>query len=129
MHSRRRLIVAAGRTPAGTVTPTDAASGQCLDVPNGNTTNGTQPINCNGGPHQEVARIRSGLAGAGHVPRRAGHRGSQGTNQRRNLNANGTISNVASGLCLDVKGNATTAGSLVILWTRTAAANQVWTGR
>jgi hypothetical protein len=32
-------------------------------------------------------------------------------------NANGRISNVASGLCLDVKGQAT------------AAANQVWTGR
>jgi hypothetical protein len=50
-------------------------------------------------------------------------------NQRWNRNTNGTISNVASGLCLDVKGNATAAGSLIQLWTCTAAPNQVWTGR
>ena len=52
-----------------------------------------------------------------------------GTNQQWNVNANGTISGVASGLCLDVNGNATANGTTVILWTCTAAANQRWTTR
>ena len=50
-------------------------------------------------------------------------------NQRWNRNADSTTNNVASGRCPDVKGNATTAGSPVQLWTCTAAPNQVWTGR
>ena len=54
---------------------------------------------------------------------------SGATNQRWNLNANGTISNAQSGLCLDVNGNATANGSPVILWTCTTATNQLWTRR
>jgi alpha-galactosidase len=68
-------------------------------VLNGNTANGRQPgiWDCNGG-----------------------------ANQRWTLNANGTVSSVSSGLCLDVNANLTTNGSAVILWTCTAAANQRW---
>jgi alpha-galactosidase len=86
---------------AGLSTPlVGAASGRCLDVLYGTTANGTQPgiWDCNGG-----------------------------TNQRWNLNANGTVSSVSSGLCLDVNANLSANGSAVILWTCTGAANQRWT--
>ncbi|MGC9665371.1 RICIN domain-containing protein [Planosporangium sp. 12N6] len=49
-----------------------------------------------------------------------------GANQQWTINANGTITGVQSGLCLDVNGNATANGTTVILWTCTAAANQRW---
>ncbi|GID90679.1 ricin-type beta-trefoil lectin domain protein [Amorphoplanes digitatis] len=118
-----------------------AGSGRCLDVPNGNTTNGTQPViwDCNGATNQRWTVSGQTLRALGKcldspTNAAAGVKVqlwdcSGGANQRWNLNANGTISNVASGLCLDVRGNATAAGSLVQLWTCTAAANQVWTGR
>jgi lysophospholipase L1-like esterase len=118
-----------------------AASGRCLDVPNGNTTNGTQPViwDCNGGANQKWAASGQTLQALGKcldspTNATAGTKVqlwdcSGGANQRWNRNSNGTISNVASGLCLDVNGNSTAAGSLVLLWTCTAAANQIWTGR
>ena len=135
-----------GSIGEATGTPTSgalvgAASGRCLDVPNSNTTNGTQPViwDCNGGTNQQWTVNGQALQTLGKcldspTGATAGAKVqlwdcAGGTNQRWNRNANGTISNVASGLCLDVKGNATAAGSLVILWTCTAAANQVWTGR
>jgi hypothetical protein len=117
------------------------ASGRCLDVPNAATANGTQPIiwDCNGAANQRWTVSGQTLQSLGKcldspTNAAAGVKVqlwdcSGAANQRWNLNANGTISNVASGLCLDVKGNATTAGSLVHLWTCTAAANQIWTGR
>jgi len=135
-----------GSIGESTGTPTSgalagAASGRCLDVPNSNTTNGTQPIiwDCNGAANQRWTVSGQTLQALGKcldspTNAAAGVKVqlwdcSGAANQRWNRNANGTISNVASGLCLDVKGNATTAGSPVLLWTCTAAANQVWTGR
>jgi alpha-galactosidase len=50
-------------------------------------------------------------------------------NQQWSLRSDGTISNTQSGLCLDVSGRATANGTPVILWTCTAAANQLWTRR
>jgi len=118
-----------------------AASGRCLDVPNSSTANGTQPIiwDCSGGANQRWTTGGQTLQSLGKcldspTNATAGTKAqlwdcSGGANQRWNRNANGTISNVASGLCLDVNGRATTNGSPVILWTCTAAPNQVWTGR
>jgi hypothetical protein len=118
-----------------------SASGRCLDVPGSNTANGTQPViwDCNGATNQRWTTSGQTLQALGKcldspTGAAAGVKVqlwdcSGGANQRWNRNANGTISNVASGLCLDVKSNATAAGSLVHLWTCTAAANQVWTGR
>jgi hypothetical protein len=40
-----------------------------------------------------------------------------GTNQQWNVNSNGTITGVQSGLCLDVSGASTTDGALIDLWT------------
>ncbi|GAA3351247.1 SGNH/GDSL hydrolase family protein [Amorphoplanes nipponensis] len=142
---------AALRSVPGTIgettgTPTGGAlvgagSGRCLDVPGSNTTNGTQPIiwDCNGAANQKWTASGQTLQSLGKcldspTNATAGVKVqlwdcSGGANQRWNRNANGTISNVASGLCLDVRNNATAAGSLVQLWTCTAAANQVWSGR
>jgi lysophospholipase L1-like esterase len=118
-----------------------AASGRCLDVPGSNTANGTQPViwDCSGAANQRWAASGQALQSLGKcldspTGATAGTKVqlwdcSGAANQRWNRNANGTISNVASGLCLDVKANATAAGSPVHLWTCTATANQVWTGR
>ncbi|MFC7531776.1 ricin-type beta-trefoil lectin domain protein [Actinoplanes sp. GCM10030250] len=118
-----------------------AASGRCLDVPNSATANGTQPIiwDCSGRANQQWAANGQALQSLGKcldspTSAAAGTKVqlwdcSGGANQRWNRNANGTISNVASGLCLDVNGRGTAAGSLVILWTCTGATNQVWTVR
>ena len=52
-----------------------------------------------------------------------------GTNQQWNLNANGTVTGVQSGLCLDASGNATANGTLIHLWSCHGGANQQWTLR
>ncbi len=50
-----------------------------------------------------------------------------GANQQWQLNANGTITSVQSGLCLDVAGASTANGALVELWTCNGQSNQQWT--
>jgi lysophospholipase L1-like esterase len=118
-----------------------AASGRCLDVPNSNTANGTQPViwDCGGGANQRWTVDGQALQALGKCldsPTNA-TAGTKvqlwdchgGANQRWNLNSNGSISNAQSGLCLDVSGNTTTNGGLVVLWTCTGAANQLWTRR
>jgi hypothetical protein len=49
-----------------------------------------------------------------------------GTNQQWNLNSDGTITSVQSGLCLDVTGASTANGALVELWTCNGGGNQQW---
>jgi lysophospholipase L1-like esterase len=124
-----------GETLVGT------ASGRCLDVPNGSTTNGVQPIiwDCSGGANQRWTASGQTLQALGKcldspTGATAGAKAqlwdcSGGANQRWNLNTNGTISNAQSGLCLDVTGKATANGTAVGLWTCTAAANQLWARR
>jgi alpha-galactosidase len=72
---------------------------KCLDADNQGTTNGTRVIiwPCNGQ-----------------------------NNQKWTLNANGSITNVHSGLCLDVNQAGTSNGSTVILWTCHGGTNQRW---
>ncbi|GAA0553335.1 RICIN domain-containing protein [Paractinoplanes ferrugineus] len=50
-------------------------------------------------------------------------------NQQWNLNSNGTITGVQSGLCLDAVGNATAAGTKLNLWACHGGANQQWNPR
>ena len=114
------------------------ASGRCLDVPQSNTANGTQPViwDCSGGPNQRWTLNGQTLQALGKcldAPANATAGAAAriwdctgGTNQQWAINANGTISGVQSGLCLDVNGNATANGTPVIVWTCTAAANQRW---
>lgn len=115
-----------------------AASGRCLDVPGSNTANGVQPIiwDCSGRPNQQwtvsgqsiqsLGKCLDAPTGAGPGSKAQIWTCSGAANQRWNLNANGTISNQGTGLCLDVSGNATANGTPVILWSCTAAANQRW---
>ena len=48
-------------------------------------------------------------------------------NQQWNLNSNGTVTGVQSGLCLDVTGASKANGALVELWTCNGGSNQQWT--
>jgi hypothetical protein len=49
------------------------------------------------------------------------------SNQQWNLNSNGTISGVPSGLCLDASGRGTANGTSIILWACGTGTNQLWT--
>jgi alpha-galactosidase len=127
--------------PPTTTTFVSAASGRCLDIPQSNTANGTQPIiwDCNGGANQRwtiggqtlqvLGKCLDAPLGATAGVKAQIWDCNGGTNQRWTLNSNGTITGQPSGLCLDVNGNATTNGTLIILWTCTGAANQRWTQR
>ncbi len=70
---------------------------KCLDANSQGTTNGTQVIiwDCNGQ-----------------------------TNQQWNVNSNGTITGVQSGLCLDANGAGTANGTRLILWSCNGGTNQ-----
>ncbi|WIN00524.1 ricin-type beta-trefoil lectin domain protein [Actinoplanes oblitus] len=125
-------------TPPTSTTLVSAASGRCLDVPNGATANGTQPViwDCNGGTNQRWTSTGQTLQALGKcldspVGATAGSKVqlwdcNGGTNQQWTLNADGTIRGTASGLCLDVDHNLTANGTPVLLWTCTAATNQRW---
>ncbi|MEW2332102.1 ricin-type beta-trefoil lectin domain protein [Micromonospora chersina] len=127
--------------PATSGALVSAASGRCLDVPQSNTANGTQPViwDCNGGANQRWSISGDTLQALGKcldAPLNAtpGAKAqiwdcNGGANQRWSRNADGTVRAQQSGLCLDVNGAATGNGTTVILWTCTAAANQRWTVR
>jgi Ricin-type beta-trefoil lectin domain len=52
---------------------------------------------------------------------------SGGDNQKWNLNPNGTITGVDSGLCVDAASQGTANGTVVHLWACNAGPNQQWT--
>jgi lysophospholipase L1-like esterase len=127
--------------PSGTGTTgtlVGVGSGRCLDVPNGNTTNGTQPIiwDCNGGANQRWTFTGQSIQSLDKcldapINATAGAKAqlwdcNGGTNQQWTLNADGTVRGVQSGLCLDVNHSLTANGTVVLLWTCTGAANQRW---
>jgi poly(3-hydroxybutyrate) depolymerase len=78
------------------------AGNMCLDANGAGTSNGTQVIvwSCNGQ-----------------------------ANQQWNVNSNGTITGVQSGLCVDANGAGTTIGTKIILWSCNGQANQRWSLR
>ncbi|MDN3025961.1 arabinofuranosidase catalytic domain-containing protein [Streptomyces sp. S.PB5] len=73
---------------------------KCLDASGAGTANGTAVIvwDCNGQ-----------------------------TNQQWNVNSNGTITGVQSGLCLDANAGGTANGTRIILWSCHGGTNQQWT--
>ncbi|WP_203822693.1 ricin-type beta-trefoil lectin domain protein, partial [Paractinoplanes ferrugineus] len=115
-----------------------AASGRCLDVPNSNTANGTQPViwDCGTAGNQQWAQSGSTLQSLGKcldAPANAAAGAkvqiwdcNGGANQQWTLNSDGTIRGNQSGLCLDVDHNLTANGTVVLLWTCSTAANQRW---
>ena len=118
-------------------------SGKCLDVSNNSTAPGTQLDiwDCNGGSNQIWTRSSSNqltvYSGSSQLCLDAFGQTTAGTkvdvwscnggaNQQWNVNANGTITGVQSGLCLDVTGASTADGALVELWTCNGGSNQQW---
>jgi poly(3-hydroxybutyrate) depolymerase len=116
-------------------------SGRCIDVPGSSTANGTQPQlwDCHGGTNQRFT-YTSGrqLQVYGNKCLDASGQGtSNGTvvviwdcngqaNQQWNLNTNGTITGVQSGLCLDAVGTGTANGTKIHLWACHGGSNQQW---
>ncbi|MDX2972340.1 ricin-type beta-trefoil lectin domain protein [Kribbella solani] len=117
-------------------------SNRCLDVPGYSTANGTQIsiFDCNGGGNQQWAYTSSkslvvygnkclDVDGASTSP------GAKvqitdcngGTNEQWNLNSDGTITGVQSGLCLDVTGAGTANGTAVSIYYCNGGSNQQWT--
>lgn len=119
-------------------------SGRCIDVPGYSTTNGTQLQlwDCHGDTNQRwTYTAGQQLMVYGNKCLDAeGQGASNGTaviiwdchgqaNQQWNLNSNGTITSVQSGLCLDVAGAATGNGAQLQLWSCHGGGNQQWTLR
>ncbi|MEV4282055.1 arabinofuranosidase catalytic domain-containing protein [Actinoplanes xinjiangensis] len=139
------LFTGAAAASAATVgTPTrivGGQSGRCLDVPNSATTNGLQIqlADCSGVTGQSWT-YTSGrqLTVYGDKCLDASGRGTtNGTavilwdcsgqsHQQWNVNDNGTITGVQSGLCLDANAAGTANGTRIILWTCNGGANQQW---
>jgi dienelactone hydrolase len=131
--------------PNGAVVHAVGATGKCLDVPNSSTTGGTQLqiYTCSGGANQLFSHTGSNQltvteGGATMCLDANGKGTANGTkviiwscngqpNQQWNVNTNGTITGVQSGLCLDVSGASTANGALVQLWTCNGQSNQKWT--
>lgn len=117
------------------------SSGRCLDVPNSNTANNTQPViwDCNGAANQRwtasgqtlqsLGRCLDAPVGAAPGAKVTIWDCSGGANQQWTFQANGTVRANQSGLCLDVYNNQTANNTPIVLWTCTGAANQQWTRR
>jgi len=136
------LSVQPGSGGGGTVSPLrNTASGRCLDVPNASQTNGTQTTlwDCNNGSNQQWFAGSSkqlrvydtkclDAEGASTAP---GTRViiwdcTGGTNQQWNVNSNGTVTGVQSGLCLAPNGGSTANGAPVVLATCDGGSAQRW---
>ncbi len=120
-------------------------AGRCLDDPNSTTTQGTQQQiwDCSGQANQRWTRTASNqltlTVGGQTLCLDASGRGTTNgtaviiwacsgqTNQQWNVNSNGTVTGVQSGLCLDVSGQGTANGTRVQLWACNGQSNQQWT--
>jgi len=117
-------------------------SGKCLDVTGASQANGTatEIWTCNGGTNQTWTRSSSQLTVYGGTKCLDAFNNQTtpgtkvdiwactgGANQQWNVNSNGTITGVQSGLCLDVTGASTANGAAVELWTCNGQSNQQWT--
>ena len=134
-----------GSTGGGGAEIHAVGAGKCLDVPNSSTTAGTQlDIWSYSGAanqlwtHTSLNQLTV-YSGSTQMCLDAYGKGTTagtkvdiwscngGANQQWNVNSNGTITGVQSGLCLDVTGASTANGALVELWTCNGQSNQHWT--
>ncbi|MFJ8691753.1 non-reducing end alpha-L-arabinofuranosidase family hydrolase, partial [Streptomyces roseolilacinus] len=142
----RAFGAGSGTSPANPVDRTGeikgVASGRCIDVPGSATANGTQARlwDCGGQPGQRWTHTAAKqLKVHGNKCLDAKDKGvtngtpvvvwdcNGGTNQQWNVNTNGTITGVQSGLCLDAIGAATANGTRLQLYTCASVDNQKWT--
>ncbi|MEU7876321.1 lectin [Dactylosporangium sp. NPDC049140] len=120
------------------------ASGRCLDVSGQSTANGAQVqlYDCHGQANQRFTYTASKqLQVYGNKCLDANGRGTtNGTtviiwdcngqsNQQWNVNTNGTVTGVQSGLCLDASGAATANGTKIVIWSCNGGTNQQWSLR
>lgn len=120
------------------------ASGRCLDVPGSSTSNGTQAQlwDCHGGTNQRWTYTASKqLMVYGNKCLDASAKGTGNgtavviwdcngqTNQQWNINSDGTVTGVQSGLCVDATGTGTANGTRIQLWGCSGAGNQQWSLR
>jgi hypothetical protein len=136
----------AGSTAGSSTGPLNAVgAGKCLDDPNSTTTLGTQQqiYTCSGAAnqtwtHTSANQLTLTVSGTTLCLDAYGQGTTAGTkvdvyscngqaNQQWNLNSNGTVTGVQSGLCLDVTGASKANGALVELWTCNGGSNQQWT--
>jgi endo-1,4-beta-xylanase len=119
-----------------------AQSGRCVDVPNASQNNGTrvQLYDCHGQANQAWTHTASrqltvygsmclDAAGSGNSSAVRIYSCNGQANQQWNVNANGTITGVQSGLCLDAVGSGTANGTQLHLWACHGGANQQWSLR
>ncbi|MFF3856044.1 ricin-type beta-trefoil lectin domain protein [Micromonospora sp. NPDC002575] len=117
-------------------------AGRCLDVPSQSQTNGTQLTlwDCNGGANQQWTQTAgkqlqvygTKCLDAEGAATSSGTRViiwdcTGGANQQWNLNTDGTITGVQSGLCLSPTGGGTANGTQVVISTCTGGNSQKWT--
>lgn len=143
------FVLASSGQPGSVAAPaqqlTGTQSGRCLDVPGFATANGTQLDlwSCNGGANQKFTLTAAGTVtvysgtglkcvGADQSGTAAGTRVTIGTctgsaAQRWVVHPDGSLTNAASGLCLDAVGQGTANGTLIDEWTCNGDANQRWT--
>ena len=129
--------------PGGTVAPLrNTGANRCLDVPSRSQTNGTQLTlwDCNGGTNQQWTSTAAkqlqvygtqclDAEGAGTSP---GTRViiwdcNGGTNQQWNVNTDGTVTGVQSGLCLTPNAAGTANGTPLVLSSCNGTNSQRWT--
>ncbi|MCC9710775.1 ricin-type beta-trefoil lectin domain protein [Streptomyces sp. MNU76] len=142
------VLVAVGATAvAAPIEPGQSApvvgvqSGRCLTVPGAGTTNGTQTQlqDCTDATGQTWTYTAGRqLTVHGDKCLDASGRGTtNGTaviiwdcngqnNQQWNVNPDGTITGVQSGLCLDANAGGTAGGTRIILWSCNGGTNQQW---
>ncbi|MEU7476572.1 ricin-type beta-trefoil lectin domain protein [Lentzea sp. NPDC042327] len=131
-----------GSQQSGTIV--GGQSGRCVDINGASTANGAaaQLWDCHGNTNQRFTLtsakqlqvygtkclVASGGGTGNGTAVVIGDCANQ-TSQQWNVNANGTITGVQSGLCFDANGAATANGTRIILWTCNGAANQQWSLR
>ncbi len=128
-----------GGGTAGTITSVSA--GKCVEVSGSSTANGAaaQLWDCTGADNQKWSRTASKqLMVYGNKCLDAYGAGTSagtaivtwdcngGTNQQWNVNPDGTITGVQSGLCLDAYGAGAANGTKIVLWTCNGGTNQKW---
>jgi hypothetical protein len=136
------LGVVPGSGGGGSTAPLrGTASGRCLDVPGAVQTNGTQTAlwDCNNGANQQwfsgsSKQLRVYDSKCLDAEGASGAPGTRviiwdctgGTNQQWNLNTDGTVTGVQSGLCLATNAGSTANGAQAVLATCTGGSGQRW---